>query len=66
NFMLPYFWWNPLFHAIDQERGYVFINYTPMKTSQTYALWFTLAVFMIGLLINFTTRKYQSASWTLG
>lgn len=66
NFMLPYFWWNPLFHAIDQERGYVFINYTPMKTSQTYALWFTLAVFMIGLLINFTTRKYQSASWSLG
>ena len=64
NFMLPWFWWNPLFHTIDQERGFVFINYTPMKTSLTYPIWFTLAALMIGLLINFTTRKYQSASWS--
>lgn len=62
--ILPWFLWNPLFHIIDQQRGYLFINYTPMKTSPIYPLWFSLAALMIGLLINFTTRKYQSLSWS--
>jgi ABC-type polysaccharide/polyol phosphate export permease len=61
--ILPWFLWNPLFHVIDQQRGFLFINYTPMKTSPLYALWFSLAALMIGLLINFTTRRYQSLSW---
>nr|WP_252733363.1 ABC transporter [Paracoccus marinaquae] len=63
NFMLPWFIWNPLFHVIDQERGYMFINYTPHKTYPLYALWFSLAALMVGLLINFSTRKYESISW---
>lgn len=63
NFILPWFIWNPLFHLIDQLRGYMFINYTPQKTDPYYALWFSLAALMIGLLINFTSRKYESLSW---
>lgn len=63
NFMLPWFIWNPLFHIIDQSRGYLFINYTPQKTDPLYALWFSLAAMMVGLLINFSTRKYESISW---
>lgn len=62
-FLLPWFIWNPLFHLIDQQRGFMFINYTPLKTSPYYPLWFSLAALMLGLLINFTTRKYESLSW---
>ena len=64
NMLLPWFIWNPLFHIIDQQRGFLFINYTPLKTDPMYALWFSLAAMMIGLLINFTTRKYESLSWS--
>lgn len=63
NLILPWFLWNPLFHIIDQTRGYAFINYTPQKTDPWYGLWFSLAALMVGLLINFTTRKYESLSW---
>lgn len=64
NAFIIWFLWNPLFHVIDQMRGFIFINYTPQKTSPTYALWFALAMMMVGLLINFTTRKYESISWS--
>lgn len=64
NVLLPWFIWNPLFHIIDQQRGYLFINYTPLKTDPLYALWFSLGALMLGLLINFTTRKYESLSWS--
>lgn len=63
-FMLPWFSWNPLFHVIDQTRGQAFINYTPQRTDPLYAIWFSLAALMIGLLINFSTRKYESLSWS--
>lgn len=63
-FMFPWFAWNPLFHLIDHERGYLFINYSPHRTSLLYPLWFAIAALMIGLLINFTTRKYESISWS--
>lgn len=62
-FLLPWFSWNPLFHLIDQERGFLFINYTPHRTDLLYPLWFSLGALMVGLLINFTTRKYESISW---
>ncbi|SNR32377.1 ABC transporter [Paracoccus sediminis] len=64
NALMPWFVWNPLFHIIDQQRGFLFINYSPLKTDPLYALWFSLAAMMIGLLINFTTRKYESLSWS--
>ncbi|MGP9803401.1 ABC transporter permease [Paracoccus sp. NSM] len=62
-FILPWFVWNPLFHLIDQQRGFIFINYSPHRTMLLYPLWFSIGALMVGLLINFTTRKYESASW---
>lgn len=62
-FILPYFEWNPLFHLIDQGRGFMFINYTPRITNWHYIVWVSIAIFMVALLINFTTRKYESVSW---
>lgn len=61
-----YFDWNPLFHAIDQSRGYVFLNYTPMHTSISYPMWICAACLLIGLMGEFYTRKHASASWSAG
>ena len=61
--LLPWFIWNPLFHVIDQQRGFLFVNYDPLRTDPFYALWFSLAALMLGLLINFTTRRHESLSW---
>jgi len=64
--MLVLFDWNPLFHCIDQERGFVFINYTPHNSSISYPIYVTLALIMIGLMGEFYTRKHMSASWSAG
>ncbi|WP_372802750.1 ABC transporter permease [Paracoccus seriniphilus] len=66
NFMMPWFIWNPLFHIIDQERGFLFVNYSPNKTDPLYAIWFSLGALLIGLLVNFSTRKHESLSWSAG
>lgn len=65
-FMMPMFAWNPLFHIIDQSRGFAFVNYTPLRTSMTYPIYAMLAVTMLGLALEFTTRKHESASWSAG
>ncbi|EEX09091.1 ABC transporter, permease protein [Ruegeria lacuscaerulensis ITI-1157] len=62
-FMLSMFAWNPLFHAIDQCRGFIFRNYFPRNTSWEYALWVGIALMMIGMLGEFYTRKHISKSW---
>lgn len=62
-FMLSFFAWNPLFHVIDQCRGFVFRNYFPRNTSWEYAIWVGVALLMIGLLGIFYTRQHVSASW---
>lgn len=62
-FMLSMFDWNPLFHAIDQSRGYVFINYNPHYTSWEYAFWVGVVLVMIGLMGEFYTRRHVSISW---
>ena len=62
-FMLSMFDWNPLFHIIDQTRGFAFVNYTPHNSSFYYPIYMTLAFLLIGLMIEFVTRKYASASW---
>ncbi|WP_041527409.1 ABC transporter permease [Paracoccus aminophilus] len=64
--LLPMFTWNPLFHIIDQTRGFVFINYTPHNTNLSYPIYVTLAVFMIGLMAEFVTRRSVSVSWSAG
>ncbi|MBY0349986.1 ABC transporter permease [Tabrizicola sp.] len=58
-----WFDWNPLFHTIDQARGFIFLNYTPRFTSYEYAIYFALTCMMIGLMAEFFTRQYASASW---
>lgn len=63
SYLLAMFDWNPLFHAIDQARGYTFINYNPHFSSVTYPLKISLALIMIGLMLEFYTRKRVSASW---
>lgn len=62
-FMLNMFDWNPLFHAIDQCRGFVFKNYFPHNSSWEYALGFGLVLIILGLMGEFYTRRHVSASW---
>ena len=61
--MLVLFNWNPLFHTIDQARGFTFINYNPHYSNWPYALYVGLALLMIGLMGEFYTRQYASLSW---
>ncbi len=61
--LLPWFTWNPLFHTIDQSRGFVFINYTASKTSWEYALWLGVVFLILGLMGEFYTRRHASISW---
>jgi len=62
-FMLAMFDWNPLFHAIDQARGFTFINYNPRYTSYEYALWVGIVLIMVGLMGEYYTRRHASVSW---
>ena len=61
--MLAMFDWNPLFHCIDQARGFVFLNYNPHYSSISYPLKVAIILIMIGLMLEFFTRKHASASW---
>ena len=63
SFMLAMFDWNPLFHCIDQARGYIFINYNPHYSNWQYAAWVALVLIMIGLMGEFYTRRRASISW---
>ncbi|MDP3339111.1 MAG: ABC transporter permease [Frigidibacter sp.] len=62
--LLQFFDWNPLFHIIDQTRGFVFINYNPHHTSVSYPIYAMLVVAMIGMMGEFYTRRRVSASWS--
>lgn len=61
---LVMFSWNPLFHTIDQGRGFIFINYTPHNSSIIYPIAVSIALIMIGLMAEFYTRKRASISWS--
>ena len=58
-----WFDWNPLFHTIDQTRGFVFLNYSPHYSSIDYAVKVTLICILIGLMGEFYTRRHASISW---
>ena len=58
-----WFDWNPLFHTIDQGRGFIFLNYTPRYTSYEYAIYYATVCILIGLMAEFFTRQHASASW---
>jgi len=62
-YLLAMFDWNPLFHAIDQARGFTFINYNPHFSSVTYPLKVSVVLIMVGLMLEFYTRKKASVSW---
>ena len=66
SFMIPWFDWNPLFHLIDQSRGFAFNNYFPHVTNWQYPIYFTLVFVLLGLMGDFYTRKRASASWLAG
>jgi len=61
--MLPYFTWNPLFHIIDQTRGFVFINYNPHFSNWPYAFYVGTALIIIGFIGEGYTRRHASLSW---
>ncbi len=62
-FMLAMFDWNPLFHIIDQARGFAFSNYFPRYSNWEYPLIFAIVMVMVGLMGEFYTRKHVSVSW---
>ncbi len=64
--LLSAFDWNPLFHVIDQTRGYVFLNYNPNFTTVSYPLYVGVAFVVIGLMGEFFTRQRASTSWEAG
>ena len=61
--MLALFDWNPLFHIIDQSRGFVFINYNPHYSNLAYPIYVSIALISIGLIGEFYTRRHASISW---
>ncbi|RYH04162.1 ABC transporter permease [Salipiger sp. IMCC34102] len=61
--MLMMFDWNPLFHIIDQTRGFVFLNYVPYNSNVWYPLKVALVLLVLGMLGEFYTRRHASASW---
>ncbi|MTH76632.1 ABC transporter permease [Paracoccus aestuariivivens] len=65
-FLLHSFDWNPLFHIIDQTRGFAFINYSPRNSSLHYPIYCIIALLMIGLMAEFVTRKSVSMSTMAG
>jgi ABC-type polysaccharide/polyol phosphate export permease len=58
-----WFDWNPLFHTIDQARGFMFLNYSPRYTSIEYPIYVALCCILVGLMAEFFTRKHASISW---
>lgn len=62
--ILVMFTWNPLFHTIDQARGFIFLNYNPHYSSISYPIYVSLACLMLGLIGEFYTRQHASISWS--
>lgn len=62
-FMIAMFDWNPLFHIIDQCRGFAFINYNPRFTNWEYPLLVSFSFIVLGLMGEFYTRRHASRSW---
>ncbi len=61
--ILVLFDWNPLFHAIDQARGFAFIHYTPHNSNIAYPIILSLVLIVIGLMGEHYTRRHASVSW---
>lgn len=64
--VLKLFDWNPLFHVIDQGRGFIFLNYAPRYSSMEYPIYVMLACLTLGLIGEYYTGKRVSVSWSMG
>lgn len=64
--MLKFFYWNPLFHTIDQGRGYIFLNYHPRYSNIEYPIYAMMVCMVLGLLGEYFTSKRVSVSWSMG
>ncbi|MEP3345155.1 MAG: ABC transporter permease [Litoreibacter sp.] len=64
--VLAFFDWNPLFHCIDQSRGFAFINYSPHFSSVSYPVIVSITLVMLGLMGEFKARRHASISWSAG
>lgn len=64
--MIIMFAWNPLFHIIDQARGFTFINYNPHNSSLLYPIIVSTILITVGLMGEFYTRRHASISWGAG
>ena len=62
-YILSMYTWNPLFHSIDQTRGFMFENYHPHYSSILYPVCVTAVLVVLGLMGENFTRKHASASW---
>ena len=65
-YILSMYTWNPLFHSIDQTRGFMFENYHPHYSSVLYPIVVTMVLMVIGLMGEHFTTKHASASWNAG
>ena len=63
NTLLWMFYWNPLFHIIDQTRGFMFLNYIPRITNMTYPVCISAILIVLGLMGEHFTSKRMSRSW---
>nr|WP_325252156.1 ABC transporter permease [Amylibacter sp.] len=61
---LVFFTWNPLFHTIDQSRGAAFVNYTAHHTSLDYAIYLSLVLICVGMMLEHFSRNTVSESWS--
>lgn len=64
--MLVLFDWNPLFHTIDQARGYIFLHYNPHFSSSTYPYFIAVCLLVLGMMGEFFTHRSASLSWSAG
>ena len=62
--MLSLLDWNPLFHIIDQTRGFIFVNYNPHFSSIAHPIYVSLACLAGGLMGEYYTRRRASYSWS--
>jgi len=64
--MVAMFSWNPLYHIIDHGRGYLFVNYNPLKSNLTYPIIVSLVITAIGIMLVAKTARHVSLSWAAG
>ncbi|MEY8801968.1 ABC transporter permease [Leisingera sp. XS_AS12] len=60
--VLVYFKWNPLFHLIDQARGFAFLNYSPWFSNMWYPAAATGVLLVVGLLARNSSAGQGAAS----